>query len=162
MADTHDNIATVVLGGEEYKLCASKRAERIYGDRFRSDVAALGTSGVIRQERDKDGKPVGEPYQVAYSGRLKLDIAVSAAAPVGPTADIPDQVVAAAWALARAAGSTEKSYDEWLVWWWTLPCDAGEDLDLYEAVCVDLAERAFFRHLGGRNHAQESDEGETE
>ena len=87
-------------------------------------------------------------------------IAISAAAPVGPTADIPDQVVAAAWAMAKAAGSTEDDWDTFLVNWLKLPSNAQEDLDLYEAVCVDLAERAFFRDLGRPRDAEEPDQSE--
>lgn len=155
--DTHDNRAVVMLGGDEFELVASKLAERIYGDRFRSDVATLGTSGVMRRERDKDGNPIGDPYEVAYSGRLKLDIAVSAAANVAG-GDIPKQVVAAAWALARAAGSTDMSYDEFDAFWLSLPSNAQEDLDLWEAVCVDLSERAFFREPVGHSDASEPDE----
>ena len=140
MVDAHDNRAKVSIGGVEYELVASKLAERIYGDRFRNDTSALGESGVTKPVLGEDGKPTGETYPVTYSGRLKLDVAISAAAPVGPTADIPDQVVAAAWAMAKAAGSTED--------------------DLYEAVCVDLAERAFFRDLGRPRDAEEPDQSE--
>ncbi len=161
MADAHDNRAKVRIGGVEYELVASKLAERIYGDRFRNDVSALGESGVVNTttSKDKDGKEVVERYQTAYSGRLKLDIAISSGAPVGPTAEIPDQVVAAAWAMARAAGSTEDDWDTFFVDWLSLPSNAQEDLDLYEAVCVDLAERAFFRDLGRPRDAEEPDQG---
>lgn len=158
MVDAHDNRAKVSIGGVEYELVASKLAERIYGDRFRNDTSALGESGVTKPVLGEDGKPTGETYPVTYSGRLKLDIAISAAAPVGPTADIPDQVVAAAWAMAKAAGSTEDDWDTYLVNWLKLPSNAQEDLDLYEAVCVDLAERAFFRDLGRPHDTAESDE----
>lgn len=157
MADVHDNRAVVTLGGDEFELVASKLAERVYGDRFRHDTDVLGTSGVMRRERDKDGNPIGEPYEVAYSGRLKLDVAVSAAANVAG-GDIPKQVVAAAWALARAAGSTDMTYDEFDAFWLSLPSNAQEDLDLFEAVCVDLSERAFFRDPGGHGNAAEPDE----
>lgn len=160
MVDAHDNRATVTLGGIEYDLVASKLAERIYGDRFRNDTSALGESGVMNTVKGEDGKPTGETYPVTYSGRLKLDIAISASSPVGPTAEIPDQVVAAAWAMAKAAGSTDKDWDEFFVDWLSLPSNAQEDLDLYEAVCVDLAERAFFRDLGRPRDAEEPDQGE--
>ena len=148
MVDAHDNRAKVSIGGVEYELVASKLAERIYGDRFRNDTSALGESGVMKSVFGEDGKPTGDAYPVTYSGRLKLDIAISASAPVGPTAEIPDQVVAAAWAMAKAAGSTEDDWDTFLVNWLKLPSNAQEDLKLYEAVCVDLAERAFFRDVG--------------
>ena len=106
MSDIHNNRAKVTLGGDEFELVASKLAERIYGDRFRNDVETLGESGVIRQERDADGNPIGEPYVVNYSGRLKLDIAISAASNIAG-GEIPKQVVAAAWALAKAAKSED-------------------------------------------------------
>jgi hypothetical protein len=160
MVDAHDNRAKVSIGGVEYELVASKLAERIYGDRFRNDTSALGESGVTKPVLGEDGKPTGETYPVTYSGRLKLDIAISAAAPVGPTADIPDQVVAAAWAMTKAAGSTEDDWDTFLVNWLKLPSNAQEDLDLYEAVCVDRAERAFFRDLGRPRNVEEPDQGE--
>ena len=157
MADIHDNRAKVSIGGVEYELVASKLAERIYGDRFRNDISALGESGVMNAVLDEDGKPTGETYQVTYSGRLKLDIAISTGAPVGPTAEIPDQVVAATWAMAKAAGSTEDDWDTFLVSWLKLPSNAQEDFELFEAVCVDLAERAFFRDLGRPRDAEEPD-----
>lgn len=160
MVDAHDNRATVTLGGDEYELVASKLAERIYGDRFRNDVSALGESGVMKPVLGEDGKPTGETYPVTYSGRLKLDIAISVGAPVGPTGEIPDQVVAAAWAMAKAADSTDDDWDAFLVNWLKLPSNAQEDLKLYEAVCVDLAERAFFRDVGGPRDAEESDQDE--
>ena len=158
MVDTHDNRAKVSVGGVEYELVASKLAERIYGDRFRNDVSSLGKSGLLRSERDEDGNPTGETYQVSYSGKLKLDIAISAASPVGPTAEIPDQVVAATWAMAKAAGSTDDDWDTFFVNWLKLPSNAQDDLDLFEAVCVDLAERAFFRDLGRPRGAEEPNE----
>lgn len=160
MADIHDNRAKVSIGGVEYEIVASKLAERIYGDRFRNDVSALGESGVMNAVRDKDGKPTGEMYQTSYSGRLKLDIAISASSPVGPTAEIPDQVIAAAWAMAKAAGSTDKDWDTFIVDWLSLPSNAQEDFDLFEAVCVDLAERAFFRDFGRPRDAEEPDQSE--
>lgn len=173
--DTHNNRATVTIGGERFELIASKGAERIYGDRFRSDVETLGESNsyhvVELPATDDDGKPIlnenGEPVtveiseQIGYKGRLKYDVAVSAASQIDATAEIPEQVVAATWAMARAAGSTDLSYDEWLVWWWSLPSNAQDDLELFEAVCVDLAERAFFRDYGRPNGADEPDEGEA-
>ena len=159
MVDVHDNRATVMLGGYKFELVASKLAERIYGDRFRNDVSTLGTSGVIRQERDEEGEPIGEPYEVAYSGRLKLDVAISSACNVSG-GEIPRQVVAAAWALAKAAGSTDMTYDEFDAWWLSLPSNAQEDLDLFEAVCVDLSERAFFRNFGGQARSDKPDEAE--
>lgn len=159
MTDAHNNHARVSIGGVEYELVASKLAERIYGNRFRNDVGALGESGVLNAVLDEDGKPTGQTYQVAYSGRLKLDIAISTGAPVGPTAEIPDQVVAAAWAMAKAAGSTDDDWDAFLVNWLKLPSSAQEDLELFEVVCVDLAERAFFRDLGRPRDAEEPDQG---
>lgn len=174
MADVHNNRATVTLGGREITLVASKLAERIYGDRFRSDVDALGESNSYSTMRvpsfDANGKPeldeAGNAVthevvtQVAYKGALKYDVAVSAASQIGATAEIPVQVVAAAWAMAVAADSTELSFDEWLVWWWSLPSNAQDDLSLFEAVCVDLAERAFFRNYGRPNGALKPDESE--
>lgn len=174
MVDTYDNRATVMLGGVEIQLVASKLAEKIYGDRFRHDTDALGESNSYHlidvAVLNDDGKPLvgedGNPitrkqeHQYDYTGQLKLDIAISAQSRIGATAEIPEQVVAATWAMAKAADSTEQSYDEFLVWWWSLPSNAADDLALFEAVCVDLAERAFFREYGRRNNPQKPDEGE--
>lgn len=174
MVDAHDNRAKVSIGGVEYELVASKLAERIYGDRFRSDVEALGQSNSFGYKDvpllDKDGKPVkgGDgtqlkqkvPYELAYIGRLKFDIMISANSRVTVAGEIPNQVVAAAWAMAKAAGSTEKGFEEWHAWWLSLPSNASEDLALWEAVCVDLSERAFFRDFGRQGGAAEPDEDE--
>ncbi len=149
MADRHDNRATVTLGGVEYELCASKLAERIYGNQFRGNVAELGRSGAYIAKTDAEGNETGERSEIAYSGRLKLDVSVSSVAAVGPTGEIPEQLAAAAWAMAKAAGSTDMTWDEWADMWWSLPSNSTEDLRLWEAVCVDLAERAFFRDPTG-------------
>ena len=174
MTDPYDNRATVTLGGLEVTLVASKLAERIYGDRFRHDIDALGESNAYHAQEvavtDEDGKPVlsddGKPrtrqvmMEYGYTGQLKLDIAISAQSNIGATAEITQQVVAATWAMAKAAGSTSESYDRWLVWWWSLPSNSADDLALFEAVCVDLAERAFFRDYGRHARAQKPDETE--
>lgn len=170
MADAHDNRVIVTLGDRELELAATKLAERIYGDRFRDDVEALGPSNAQRlvqvatSEVDADGKPVTETRAISlsYCGRLKMDIAVSANSNIGAMAELPDQVVAATWAMAKAAGSTKKTYDEFFAWWLTLPSSAQQDMALWEAVCVDLAERAFFRDYGRPSGAEPSDEVEEE
>lgn len=170
--DTHDNRATVTLDGKQYELIASKLAERIYGDRFRSDVDALGPSNSFSSKpeplRDRDGNALLDDdgnvithqvsYELTYVGRLKFDIMVSANSRISAAGEIPDQVVAAAWAMAKAAGSTEKDFDEWFVDWLSLPSNSQEDINLWEAVCVDLAERAFFRDYGRPGGPAEPDE----
>jgi len=170
--DLHDNRVTVTLGGGEFELVASKLAERYYGDRFRNDVEALGESNAYTTINvptiGDDGNPVfdedlnpvmhKEIIQLSYSGRLKFDIAVSSVSRVSSALEIPTQVVAAAWAMARAAGSTKLTYNDWEAWWLSLPSNAQDDLSLWEAVCVDLAERAFFRDYGGPHDAGEPDE----
>lgn len=169
MADTQNRV-TVTLGDCELELAATKLAERIYGDRFRSDVEALGASNsrrlvqVATGEVDAEGKPVAEKraIELSYCGRLKMDIAVSANSNIGAMAELPDQVVAATWAMAKAAGSTDKDYDEFFAWWLTLPSSAQQDMALWEAVCVDLAERAFFRDYSRPDGAGTSDEIEEE
>jgi len=172
MVDRYNNHATVVIGDTSLEIVASKLAEKFYGERFRQDVEALGESNSVRAFKvptyDDEGKPVVdeegkavckvEHLPLTYTGRLKMDIAVSANSRIGSTAEIPDQVVAATWAMARAAGSTDKSYDDFYTWWLTQPSSAKQDLALWEAVCVDLAERAFFRDYGRPDDAHESDE----
>lgn len=161
-ADIHDNRATVELGGSKYELAASKLAERIYGDRFRDDLDQLGRSGLYAKEEvkttDDDGNEVTSIVrsELHYTGRLKTDVALSSVTNVSAMGDIPTQVHAAAWAMARAAGSTALSWDEWIA---ELPSNADEDVALFEAVCVDLSERAFFRKREGRSDAGEPDEG---
>ena len=172
VVDVHDNHVVVSIGGCEYTLVASKLAERIYGDRFRSDVGALGEcfathkhlepvlDGRGNRVLDEDGNTAQRVVKtrLSYVGQLKFDVAVSATTTIGLTGELPTQVVAAAWAMAKAAGSTDKDFDQWLVDWWSTPSNAQEDLALWEAVCVDLSERAFFRNLGGPGGAQEPDE----
>lgn len=176
--DIYDNRATVALGGEEFPIIASKLAERIYGKRFRHNVDDLGDSisyrtvsaqkvgddGLPVFTTDTDGKKVpvmeSRTIELAYTGRLKLDVMVSANVNVGPTGEIPqEQVIAAVWAMARAAGSTDKTYDEFFAWYLTLPSNAEDDIRLWEVVCVDLAERAFFRHGTGPHDADQPNEG---
>lgn len=172
MADIYNNRATVTLGGNELVIVASKLAERIYGDRFRNDVAALGEPHSYRAIKTpkyddegkpvvtKDGTPVYNIQQIAlsYTGRLKMDVATSANINFTELMELPDQVIAATWAMAKAAGSTEDSFEDFFAWWLTLPSCAEDDIKLWEAVCVDLAERAFFRGFARPNDASKSDE----
>lgn len=173
--DAHDNHATVTLGGREYELAASLLAERIYGDRFRDSTDELGRSGIYQVERapalGEDGSPIlgedGRPMtrvvgrtEICYTGRFKVDVAVSQQTPRAAlaTGDVPVQAFAAAWAMARAAGSTDASWDVFLA---SVPSNAEEHVALWEAVCVDLAERAIFRHREGQADAREPHDGEA-
>lgn len=175
--DPYDNRATVHLGGRAFELIASKGAERIYGDRFRFDPQALADDHAATPvtASDPDGNQVVQLRRVAYTGRLKVDLLVTAnmlrshqggrgdAATVvsrlSAYLDYPvRQLMAATWAMAKAAGSTKLGWDEWEAWTWTLPSSAKEDEELWRVVCVDLLERAFFRGYEGAGDAREPDD----
>lgn len=174
MADAHNNRVVVTLGGDEVELVASKLAERIYGDRFRHAIDELGDSNAYHVQdvpvldddgnlvMGEDGKTVTKKAstKIGYAGQLKFDVAVSAQTRSVGVFAIPVQVVAATWAMAKAAGSTELNYSEFLIWWDSLESNWAEEIALFEAVCVDLSERAFFRDFGRRVDAQEPDEAE--
>jgi hypothetical protein len=175
--DVHDNRANVIIGGSEFTLVASLLAERIYGDTFRSDPDQLGYSSSYTTVRvpvrddegnpvvDSQGNPVTKPergLEISYTGRFKADVSVSAISRGVTLGDVPYQVYAAAWAMARAAGSTDMSWDEWRVWTENLPSNMDRDRALWEAVCVDLAERAIFRDESRPTDTGKPDEGETE
>lgn len=168
-ADPYDNRATVHLGGRPFELIASKGAERIYGERFRFDPDALSDERAAVPERvtDGDGNASVRRVPISYTGRLRADLVMTAnllrttgrgSVRLAAILDYPvTQLMAAVWAMARAAGSTDMDWDEWEVWTWTLPSSAKEDEELWEAVCVDLFERAFFRDLEGAGDAPEPD-----
>ena len=154
MTDTPkpDNRATVTLGGRDYEVVASLRAERNYGDRFRDDVGELGRSNVYYRPAGKDTERV----ELEYTGRFKADLSISAMAKPY-LGDVPVQVFAAVWAMGRAAGSIE---DDWDVFLSNIPSDYDEHVRLWEVVCVDLADRAVFRHGTGQIDVGAPDDGE--
>jgi len=176
VTDVHNNRVDVTIGGSEFTLVASVLAERIYGDTFRNDLSELGYSNSYSTQRipitDADGNPMADesgnlltkPVQgpeISYVGRFKTDISVSSISKGVAIGDIPYQVYAAAWAMACAAGSTDMTWDEWRTWTENLPSNMERDRALWEAVCVDLSERAIFRSGDGPIDTEEPDESET-
>ena len=172
-ADPYNNRAVVHLGGRAFDLIASKGAERAYGDRFRLDPGALsdGSAAIPVRETDADGNETVTLRQLEYTGRLKTDLlitanmlqagrddAVAKISRLSAYLDYPGtQLMAATWAMAKAAGSTDMGWDEWEAWTWTLPSSAKEDEELWRVVCVDLLGRAFFRGYEGTGDAPEPD-----
>lgn len=172
-ADPYNNRAVVHLGGRAFDLIASKGAERTYGDRFRHDPGALsdGSAAIPVRSTDEDGNETFTLTQLEYTGRLKADLLITAnmlqrgrddtAAKVSRLSAYLDypvtQLMAATWAMAKAAGSTDMGWDEWEAWTWTLPSSAEEDEELWRVVCVDLLGRAFFRGYVGEGDVSEPD-----
>lgn len=160
--DAHDNRARVTLGGDEFDIVASKRAERIYADRFRDDVEALGeslTRTTVTLPAEEGEAPQRVEQVVPYQGRLKADVYTSMMCPFVRSMELPTQVYAAVWAMGSAAGSTDESWDEFWARVLDMPSDMDEEKQIFEAVCVDLVRRAFFRNLVRQDDAGQPDEG---
>lgn len=166
MADTYDNRARIEIGGRAFELAATKRAECFYAERFRDDAGALGPSDaydiVTVDEETGDGGTLRHKVRrhIPYVGRLRADISASMLVPPYETMEAPLQVYAAIWAMARAAGSTEDSWDEFEAWLMELPSTFEQDVAAWKVVCADLAGRAFFRNYIRRDDAGQPHEGE--
>lgn len=170
MADVHDNRAHVTCGGREFDIAASNAARRIYSNRFRDDVAALGTCLAFEDvevpgDPDAEDEALRTPHRLRvrsrYTGDLRFDLGTSLRTEMGGSFDIPHQLVAAVWAMARAAGSTDESWDEFELAYLEALSPVSEDISIW-GVCTDLVRRAFFREQLGQDGAPEPDEGGAE
>lgn len=154
MEDTaYDDRTTVSVGGRDYEAEASNLACRIYADEFReSDRKALTGDA----ERDA-GK---------YAGRLIHDLLADrqrmlAAGVSWPEWDEVPRILAAIWAMARAAGSTKASWKAFRASVEHAPANLYEAATAANAV-FELGNTTFFRLPDGLGDTVEPDEGEAE
>lgn len=152
MDTAFDNRTTVSVGGRDYEAEASNLACRIYADEFReSDRKALTGDA----ERDA-GK---------YAGRLIHDLLADrqrmlAAGVSWPEWDEVPRILAAIWAMARAAGSTKASWKAFRAFVEHAPANLYEAATAANAV-FELGNTTFFRLPDGLGDTVEPDEGET-
>lgn len=140
MDPIHGNRATVEVGGVRYEIDPSNIARRIYADRF------------VEEDAKAD---------LGYTGDLIHDLLHESTRkiPEWPGWDSIPRVLAAIWAMARAAGSTSATYEEF--------CDELDHApaNLYEArlamtTVMLLGESTFFRIQEGLGDAAQPDAGE--
>ena len=149
----YDNRATVTIGGERYEVAASNGACQIYFDEFcdklpepfdgrlRDDILevyiqyarALGINPAGDEAEDEDG----EAAEIRVLGYEELP-----------------QIVGITWAMARAAGSTDLGWDEFLRRFMDASSTKREFRELYNALVIDLAQRAFFHEPEGPEDAE--------
>ena len=165
MADTHDNHATLTLGGARLRLCASKDAETIYASRFADDVESLGRSECYRsrtataEEREALGTATVRE-RIPYVGHLSRDIRTTLGGyPYQHYEEWPLQAVAMVWAMARAdeGSDFDQSWDEFLAWYLSRPSNTLEAWRAWEEL-GGLAVRSFFRDESRQADAREPDE----
>ena len=144
----YDNRTTVELGGKDVEIEASNLACRIYADEFREHDREALTG-----DKEKDAK--------AYSGKLIHDILLDRqnvldAGESWPEWDDIPRILAAIWAMARAAGSTKLG-------WKAFRESVGHaPANLYEASTatnkvLELGNRTFFRLPAGLRDSLASD-----
>ncbi|MCI6843805.1 MAG: hypothetical protein MR874_03475 [Coriobacteriaceae bacterium] len=153
MADTaYDDRATVRIGGREYEVEASNLACRIYADEFReADSKSLTGDDVEDAGR--------------YSGRLIHDLLLDRQRVLAAGVDWPEwdevpRILAAIWAMARAAGSTKTAWKAFAASVEHAPANLYE-VSVTANHIFDLGNLTFFRLPDGLGDAQEPDEGET-
>lgn len=148
----YDNRATVTIGGERYEVAASNGACQIYFDEF-CDKLPEPFDGRLRDD-------ILEVY-IQYARALGIN-------PAGDESEDEDedteirvlgyeelpQIVGITWAMARAAGSTDLGWDEFLRRFMDASSTKREFRELYNALVIDLAQRAFFHEPEGPEDAQ--------
>lgn len=152
MDTAYDDRTTVSVGGRDYEAEASNLACRIYADEFReSDEKALTGDA----ERDAG----------RYAGRLIHDLLVDrqrmlAAGVSWPEWDEVPRILAAMWAMARAAGSTKASWKAFRASVEHAPANLYEVATAANKI-LELGNLTFFRLPDGLGDAVEPDEGEA-
>lgn len=154
MADTaYDNRTTATVGGHEYEVEASNLACRVYADEFRE-----ADSKELTGDAERDAG--------RYTGRLIHDLLadrqrVLAAGVDWPEWDEVPRILAAIWAMARAAGSTKASWRAFRASVEHAPANLYEVATAANKV-FELGNTTFFRLPDGLGDAVEPDEGEAQ
>lgn len=152
MDTAYDDRTTVSVGGRDYEAEASNLACRIYADEFReSDRKAL--TGDKEQDAGR------------YAGRLIHDLLADrqrmlAVGVSWPEWDEVPRILAAIWAMARAAGSTKASWKAFRASVEHAPANLYEAATAANAV-FELGNTTFFRLPDGLGDTVEPDEGEA-
>ena len=150
-----DNRAAVTIGGERHEAAASNGACQIYFDEF-SGKAEEPYTGRLRS----DVLRVYQQYTTALGydpdepgTRLVGEDGEPVEGHVPGYEEIP-QIVAIAWAMIRAAGSTRLGWDAFRKRFYEASSARSEFRELYAALVIDLAQRAFFHEPQGQPDAQ--------
>ena len=167
-----NNRATVTLGGERIELAASNGACVIYADEFRGKMREPFTGNlrkdilqVYRARVEADGYDPDNPDKRLYvkDGMVVRGEDVGegeALEPVTPRAldyeDVPE-IVGIVWAMSRAAGSTSLGWFAFRDRFLEASSAWMEFQNLYDALVIDLAQRAFFRLAPGPEDAGQPD-----
>lgn len=134
MAETaYDNRDRVVIGDELLEIEASNLACSIYARQFRgTDMAS-------------------EPFHGSLVQDISTEYLANKAAHVAMPEWDPDlvHVMGAIWAMARAAGSTDKGWEEFRDWVLSSSMDPTEQVGAVGVLFDDLGVRTFFRHALG-------------
>ena len=152
MAVPRDNVRELRIGEKEYRLEASLGTAIVYRNEFFGKLDAP-YRGILADdmlqvyhraqqfEEDEDGNLVTNPD---YTGN-----------------DV-EAILRIAWAMAKAAGSTKKSYDKFLNEVIHQPAGVFEEASLYDTVIMRLGGGIIFRRPDGQAGADEPDEAEEQ
>lgn len=152
MDTAYDDRTTVSVGGRDYEAEASNLACRIYADEFReADEKAL--TGDAKRGA---GRYVGRLIHDLLADRQRM----LAAGVSWPEWDEVPRILAAIWAMARAAGSTKASWKAFRASVEHAPANLYEVATAANAV-LELGKTTFFRLPDGLGDAVEPDEGEA-
>lgn len=152
MDTAYDNRTTVEVGGRKYEIEASNLACRIYADELReADQKAL--TGDEAQDAGR------------YTGRLIHDLLLDRQCVLSAGIDWPEwdevpRVLAAIWAMARAAGSTKASWRSFRASVEHAPANLYETATAANRV-LELGNLTFFRLPDGLCDAVEPDDPDT-
>ena len=152
MAVPRDNVRELRIGEKEYRLEASLGTAIVYRNEFfgklQQPYRGILADDMLQVyhraqqfEEDEDGNLVTNPD---YTGN-----------------DV-EAILRIAWAMAKAAGSTKKSYDKFLNEVIHQPAGVFEEASLYDTVIMRLGGGIIFRRPDGQAGADEPDEAEEQ
>lgn len=149
-----DNQAMVTIAGNELLLESSLGACKVYADEFfgklRSPYKGSLPEDMIALLHHQEGYL--EPDEESESGYRFVE-GVNAL-----DTEMAEHLLDFAWAMARAAGSTDMRYDEWQEWVLHASISFFEVSEAYQTIIHELGDGATFRLTKGLQDAIEPDE----
>ncbi len=169
-----DNRREIAIGGKTYTLEASLGTGIIYANEFRGKLDEP-YRGILADDMlrvfNRNQPVIEEKVKVDKKGNVVLDKRGMWVADDGgekrrvknPDYTGPDMeaVLRIAWAMARAADSTDKGYADFLDEVIHLPSGVVEEARLYNTTIVELGGGITFRRPEGRESAVQPDEAQA-
>lgn len=150
-----DNQAIVTIAGTDFLVEASLGACKVYADEFFGKLkapyrGALAEDMIALMNHQEDHL---EPDDEAESGFTVVKGANAL------DTEMVEHLLDFVWAMARAAGSTDKTYQQWQDWMLHASVSFFEMGEAYQTIIHQLGDGATFRLTKGLADAVASDEG---